>query len=163
MASVIAERLNEVIKRMEARQNLKDQTKVRMGNIGVSGIKSNFEGNNPLGWAALSPNTIAKKKSSRILFDKGHMKNSIFFRIISDGLEFFTRDKKAPWHQFGTGPYEIRPKKKKALAFTTTIGLVITRFVKHPGLKARPFMVLRPEIIEQMFRPLKEWWRDPNK
>ncbi|MFZ4394164.1 MAG: phage virion morphogenesis protein [Kiritimatiellia bacterium] len=40
-------------------------------------------------------------------------------------------------HQFGTGPYTIRPKNKKALSWPGAAHPV--KVVHHPGLPARPF------------------------
>ncbi len=60
--------------------------------------------------------------------------------------------------EFGTsGPYEITPKRKSALAFPLRgrAGLVIVKRVMHPGNRARPFMRTaldesRTEIVETM-------------
>jgi phage gpG-like protein len=43
----------------------------------------------------------------------------------------------AQWHQFGTKPYDIRPKNKKALAWPGGPGP--RKVVHHPGLPPRPF------------------------
>ena len=46
----------------------------------------------------------------------------------------------AAWNEFGTGPYSIKPKHKKALAFTGADGkTVFAKSVKHPGIPERPF------------------------
>lgn len=49
----------------------------------------------------------------------------------------------ASHHQYGTSPYQIRPKNKKALAWPG--GAHPVRGVNHPGLVARPFMGLSDE------------------
>lgn len=54
--------------------------------------------------------------------------------------------------EFGSKPHEIRPKRKKALAFKPGAGFkfwdesgrVVVKVVKHPGTKAQPF--LRPAV-----------------
>jgi phage gpG-like protein len=48
----------------------------------------------------------------------------------------------APYHQFGTKPYTIRPKSKKALAWPG--GAHPVKRVDHPGLPARPFFPFSP-------------------
>ncbi len=73
------------------------------------------------------------------------------------GSRFTTSDGKplAFWHQRGTEPYVIRPKNKKALAFTGSTGeTILRRVVHHPGLAARPIRI-RPAdraVIYQMCR-----------
>jgi phage gpG-like protein len=48
-----------------------------------------------------------------------------------------TNVKYAAAHEFGTGPYVIRPKKGRFLRFGTPRGIVFARQVNHPGLPAR--------------------------
>jgi hypothetical protein len=52
------------------------------------------------------------------------------------------------WQNFGTGPYIIKPKKKKALYFAGLKHPV--RQVKHPGLPPRAFMVIQDSDIAEM-------------
>lgn len=47
----------------------------------------------------------------------------------------------------GTGPHEIGPDAKQALAFEGNEGRVVTTFVDHPGHPAEPF--LRPALDTQ--------------
>jgi HK97 gp10 family phage protein len=71
----------------------------------------------------------------------------------------------AVYQEFGTGTrgefptamYEIKPKKPGGvLAFTVNGTKVFTRKVRHPGIKARPFMrpafqaALGKELVDQM-------------
>lgn len=46
----------------------------------------------------------------------------------------------APWIEYGTSAYEIKPKKSKSLFFA---GL-FSKLIQHPGIKAKPF--LRPAL-----------------
>jgi phage virion morphogenesis protein len=48
--------------------------------------------------------------------------------------------RQAAYHQFGTGPYTIEPKKGKYLYFKYGGHLIRKKQVNHPGLPARPFM-----------------------
>lgn len=134
------------------------QDAAKIGNTAVAGVKSNFEGGNPLKWAPLAQSTKKTKGSSRILVDKGHMKNSVFWRYTDKGVTLISRDRKAAWHQFGTRPYEIDPRigpkmsgKRHVLTFLDGRGKrVFTGHVNHPGLKPRPWMVLRDEVIKKI-------------
>lgn len=53
----------------------------------------------------------------------------------------------------GSGPYTIRPRKKKALRFVVEGRVVFAKSVRHPGTKARPFLA---KAAEEMAR--KEGW-----
>ncbi len=41
---------------------------------------------------------------------------------------------------FGSGPYTIRPKKRKVLKFEVNGQTVFARSVRHPGTRARPWL-----------------------
>lgn len=41
----------------------------------------------------------------------------------------------------GTGPYIIKPKRKKVLRFEVRGRVVFAKKVHHPGIKGRPFLV----------------------
>ncbi len=109
---------------------------------------------------ALSKNTVAgrRKGSKRILQDKGLLRQSVLSRSASGNIRKFTRDslkmgttqKTAAWHQRGTKPYTIEPKSKKALSFMTTSGRVFAKKVNHPGLAARPFLLIQTQDEEAM-------------
>lgn len=86
-------------------------------------------------WKALSPLTLQRKTSSRMLFEHGDLLR-FQYQVEGDTLRIGTNDWKASFHHFGTKPYIITPKKAKALAFA---GLVRRR-VHHPGLTARPLV-----------------------
>jgi len=57
--------------------------------------------------------------------------------------------------EFGSKPHEIRPKRKRALAFKPGAGFrfwdesgrVVVKVVKHPGTEAQPF--LRPAVEQE--------------
>ena len=48
-----------------------------------------------------------------------------------------TNVKYAAVHEYGTGPYKIRPKSGKALRFFAGGNVVFARHVNHPGFPAR--------------------------
>lgn len=100
-----------------------------MGNIGVAGIQSNFEGN-PLDWQDLKPATWKRKSSTQILVEKGLLKKGSFYRIASQTvrkiISFINNDAKAAFHQAGT-----------------------------KWMPARPHVVLRKEVVDEMLDILR--------
>ena len=109
----------------------------------------------PKGWARLRPNTVAgrRKGSKRILQDTGMLRLSVVSRAAPDNvyqmghdyLKMGTKSKIASFHQEGTKPYDIVPKNKSILRFMTTSGYAFSKLVHHPGLPARPFVMIQDE------------------
>lgn len=101
-------------------------------------------------WKKLSPNTIAgrRKGSKKVLQDTGRLKQSFVSSVHKSAqwVEVGTKDKKAPWHHFGTGAYSIKPRGKKFLKFPVAPnarwpkGFAFAKKVRHPGLSARPMI-----------------------
>lgn len=93
-------------------------------------------------WKALRPSTKASKRNKgRILVESGRMLDSLGRNATDSFVDIGFSDKKALWHQFGTKPYRIVPKQARALAFVGSRGKrVVTAFVNHPGLPARPML-----------------------
>lgn len=98
-------------------------------------------------WKPLSPNTVAGRRrgSNRPLQDTGRLKQSWGPaagnpHVIGDHtVQVSSNLKYTPYHEFGTGPYVIRPRRPGGvLAFMTAGGKRFARFVNHPGLPARP-------------------------
>ncbi len=148
--------LKLLLKAMEGRgQNLGPYFK-KVALIMTRSFNENFrrEGR-PRKWKSLSKNTIAgrRKGSSRILQDKGLLRQSVLARsapgnirkTTKDSLKMGTRNKVADWHQRGTKPYVIQPRSKQALSFMTASGRVFAKKVNHPGLVARPFVMIQQE------------------
>lgn len=105
-------------------------------------------------WAALSPSyqrTKAKNKN-RILFLDGRLAKNFRYQIGDNELNFGTNVPYAAHHHFGTKPYTIKPKSKKALAF----GGVVVKKVNHPGLPARPFFGTNDADNEEILQLLAE-------
>jgi phage gpG-like protein len=59
-----------------------------------------------------------------------------------------TNVKYAAVHEFGTGPFTIRPKNKKALRFSVGGAFHFAKQVRHPGFPARH--MIRSGIEERM-------------
>ena len=85
------------------------------------------------------------------LTDTGRLKNSIAAFATNNTAEVGTNVEYAPFLQFGTRPYDIRPINKKAL-FWPGAGHPV-KGVHNPGLPPRPFMMVQDndwEIIRQL-------------
>jgi phage virion morphogenesis protein len=99
-------------------------------------------------WAPLAPSTLANKKrlgkSTRILSSDGGLAASIAFRVVGNAVVVKPSMDYAIFHQLGTTPYTIRPKKKATLSFYTADGWRSSKSINHPGLKPRPFMGFEP-------------------
>jgi len=103
------------------------------------------------GMTPLSPNTVASKGSSKILVDSDKMRRLNVKKAtkqkqivtISPGDKrkypgtSVTQKDVGGFHQAGTRPYTITPKKAKFLRFKTASGIVYTKKVNHPGLPKR--------------------------
>lgn len=155
------DQLKLLLKTMEKKgQNLSPLFK-KFAIIMTRSFADNFrQEGRPRKWKALSKNTVAgrRKKSSRILQDKGFLRQSALSRsaqgnirrVTKDSLKMGSNQKTAAWHQRGTKPYVIVPRNKKALSFMTASGRVFAKKVNHPGLVARPFILIQQEDEEAM-------------
>jgi phage gpG-like protein len=120
----------------------------------------------PRKWKALSRNTIASRRkfSKKVLQDTGRLRMSVMarsapgniYKLTSDSLKMGSRMKIAGWHQWGTEPYTIVPKNKTILRFMTPGGPVFAKQVKHPGLPARPFVLIQNEDVRAMTKVFAE-------
>ena len=86
----------------------------------------------------------AREEGGQTLTDTGRLRASITHRLGPDEVVIGTNVVYAAIHQFGgqTPPRVIRPKHKKALAFTVGGQKIARKSVRHPGSKipARPFL-----------------------
>jgi phage gpG-like protein len=92
----------------------------------VSEVKKGFrESRDPYGtpWRAL------KYRKGRPLLDKGRMRNSFAAQISELSFRVGTNDKRAPWHQFGTGG-----RKQASTRIQATRG---GRFIRRSQAKAK--------------------------
>ena len=120
----------------------------------------------------LSPNTIAAKSGSdpsRALYDTGRMigrgsvkgvggrgpylskkaKKTNQETIISVAKD---RESIGVYHNEGTKPYTITPKKAKKLSFVTKDGWVSASSVDHPGLPKREWFGFTKEVEDRIFK-----------
>ncbi len=82
--------------------------------------------------------------------DTGRLRNSIGIKgqgtdIRGPFVDVGTRLNYAPHVEYGTGPHEIRPQSKKALANRRT-GFGPVKSASHPGTAPQPF--IRPALLE---------------
>lgn len=65
----------------------------------------------------------------------------------------------ARWQHEGTKPYVIVPRSKKVLRFAINKEFVFSKRVRHPGIKADPFLykaadVMQPVIVSRFAKAL---------
>lgn len=88
-------------------------------------------------WKELSPMTLQEKRNGGPLNKTGCMLQSFNNQVEGDtlrlGFDGATESMRAAWHNSGTNPYTISPKKAKALKF----GGMFRKRVNHPGLPKR--------------------------
>lgn len=85
------------------------------------------------------------KRGGTPLVRRGNLRDDIAPVSDSTSVELRSTRAYAPYHQYGTGPYTIRPRTKRALAWPGGPGP--RRRVNHPGIAARPFLgVSRADI-----------------
>lgn len=89
-------------------------------------------------WKPLRPSTLLARRvgrragTAKPLLNTGGLAGSFSFRATAAEVRTGSPMDLAKWHHGGTGPYEIRPRTKKALAFVSPFGAV-----KRPGVTRR--------------------------
>ena len=142
-------------------------------------IDRNFQQEGGLvgGWKPLRPNTLAgrRKGSGRILQDTGLMRASFLPAWDDQKAIVGSADKKSLWHEKGTKPYPIDPKKPGGLLWfnvATRFGirtrtlksgrrltlpfaegrLISARHVDYPGLPSRRMLPKQAELMPQLLK-----------
>ena len=141
-------------------------------------IDRNFQQQGGLvgGWRSLRPNTIVgrRKRSSVILQDTGLLRASFTPQWDDKRAIVGSADKKSLWHEKGTRPYTITPKRRIFLAFPHTAGRPLSKatffpsaertfakgtpfiFTKgpihHPGLPRRAMLPTEQNLLPQLLR-----------
>ena len=144
-------------------------------------------------WVPLSPNTIAGRRAGRIkksqgavrfrgrnvvgaavslsgakpLQDTGRLRQSFVSKVRNLGtpyVEVGTENQIASFHEHGTKPYVIQPKRARRLIFMTAGGVVFARKVNHPGLPQRKMLPSENLMVllgmETMTKYLRQKIRD---
>lgn len=118
------------------------------------------------GMTPLSPNTVASKGHGKILVDSDKMRRLNVKKAtkqkqivtISPGDKrkypgtSVTQKDVGGFHQGGTGPYTITPKKAKFLRFKTASGVVYTKKVNHPGLPKREWFGISKTVEQRVLK-----------
>ena len=112
----------------------------------------------------LRPNPVAQKRAKgykdprKVLVATGTMQKLPPFKKATPASQTAeikpakSRLKIGAYHQGGTKPYTIKPKKAKKLVFTTQSGKVMADKVNHPGLKKREWYGVSDKIAEKGFQ-----------
>lgn len=133
----------------------------RCGIVMMRSFAMNFQQEGrPSKWKPLSPNTVAgrRKGSSRVLQDTGRLRMSLtartasgnIYKLTPNSLVMGTNLSIAQYHQYGTKPYTITAKRAKALRIPTPDGIIFRKQVRHPGLPARPFVLIQRQDEREM-------------
>ena len=99
-----------------------------------------------------------RRSLANILIARGDLRDSYatksrhhLERISKAGLVIGSKHPLARFHEYGTNPYTIRPRRAKALRFVGSQGSQVFRgVVRHPGLPARPVTPLQPEDVQEL-------------
>lgn len=137
-----------------------------MKEIGLYMMKSMHtnikQGGRPEKWAPLSKLTVFGRKHgggvAQPLQDTGMLINSISMETGEGYVKVGTKVPYAKWQHYGTRPYVILPKNKKSLRFK--VGYKDYKFAKkirHPGIPARPFVVIRDEDERMIMKILGDY------
>lgn len=180
-------RVRAILTRISNKATTREQLHMRFAIIALNWINKNFvtEGGLVGGWKPLSPNTLAGRRggSGRILQNTGQLRASFVPAWSSESARVGSPMAIAAYHEKGTDPYIIRPKKPggflafkvatktgiktrqlkggKTLSLPFAKGRVIfTREVKHPGLPPRRMLPteaeLRPDLLKAAIEYVKE-------
>lgn len=123
-----------------------------IGEIIIRSVEKNFASEG-------RPRTWDKsKRGGQTLSDTGRLRHSFTVKAYSDHAEVGTNVTYAAFHQFGTRPYVIVPKGKKALFWKGAKHPV--KKVNHPGLPPRPFLMVQDEDWGTIHRAILKYITD---
>lgn len=133
-------------------------------------------------WPPLAKSTIASRRrgSSKPLLDTGQILRDPWFYGYSARRTEVGHNKPdlMKIHDEGTGPYTIKPKKRKALRFVAsgfTVGkhgkaakrsklkYAFAKYVNHPGIPRRRQVPHEDEIMPQLIRTADVWLEKAEK
>ena len=183
-------RIQSMLTRLGNKARDRRELHARWAILALNWINKNFqtEGRLAGGWAPLKPGTLAGRRgrSGRILQDTGELRNSFVPRWTSEHASVGSPLQKALWHEKGTRPYVIRPKKPggvlvfesggeikvktKTLASGRKIDIpsvtgttkVFVRQVNHPGLPARRMLPKadEPVLLKDLLKAAQDYVRE---
>ncbi len=129
------------------RQRFSNTTHImdEIGEILLGSTQERFKtgiGPDGIAWVSL------KRESRKPLVKGGTLRDQISTRAGDGWVEIHAAANYARFHQEGTqGPYDIRPKDKKAVKVP---GVGARKKVTHPGIPARPFMGISDDDRKQI-------------
>ena len=175
-----AQRVIRIVRRLANIATDKEQLHLRYGIRALNWIARNFAQEGALTgapWRKLSENTILgrRKGSSVVLQDTGELRRSFTVNYTAEGAEVGTEKQYSKFHEFGTDPYVILPKKPGGvLAFPHIGGRPLAKStlfpsigrslpagtpmayspwgVYHPGLPVRRMLPTEEEIMPDLLR-----------
>jgi phage gpG-like protein len=180
-------RVRAMVDRLGRKAQGRRDLHARWAVLAMNWINKNFQTEGGLvgGWAPLRPGTLAnrRKGSGRILQDTGELRQSFVPRWTSESATVGSPLKRALWHEKGTRPYIIKPKRAGGvLVFNTASGIrvktkrlvtgktirlpsatgtskVFTRLVHHPGLPARRMLPTadEPLLMRDLLKAAREY------
>ena len=100
--------------------------------------------------------TLRNKEGRSPLLKSRTLRDQIYASSGDDWAQLTATTEYARWHQEGTQPYIIEPKKKKALAWPGGPGP--RKRVNHPGLPARPFLGVSDEDKAEIEKRATAWF-----
>lgn len=126
-----------------------------IGEIVKRSIEQNFAAKPPGRPEAWKESKRVKEKDGQTLSDTGRLRRSFTVKGYPDRVEVGTNVKYAAYHQFGTKPYTIVPRHKKALFWKGARHPI--KKVNHPGLPPRPFLMVQDEDWGKMHRAIEKY------
>jgi len=122
-----------------------------IGEIVLLSVKRNFEeGGRPSPW---KKSRRVQQSGGQTLSDTGRLRNSFTVDADNKSVTVGTNVEYAPHLQFGTKPRIIRPTRAKALNIP---GIGFRKKVKHPGLPARPFLMVQEADIAKIITAIED-------
>lgn len=128
----------------------------RLGIQALNWVDQNFRQEGALTgapWRKLSANTVAgrRKGSSKVLQDTGQLRMGFNMRFDNASARVGSPSEIAPHHEFGTRPYEIRPKNRTYLAFPAVSGQPLKKAFTFPSrerkfAKGTPFVFTKGPV-----------------
>lgn len=144
-------RVMEALARMKASGSDMQPAMQEIGEILLLSIKQNFEQQGrPTPWKR---SRRVEQSGGQTLSDTGRLRNSFTVEANARQVAVGTNVEYAAPLQFGTRPRIIRPNKARALKIP---GIGFRKKVKHPGMPARPFLMVQENDIKKIVRAIED-------
>ena len=185
-----AAHFRNVLRRLKSAVDDRSELNLRFGIRALNWINRNFQAEGALGapWRKLRPSTIAgrRKGSSKVLQNTGGLRGSFTMTSNSAEARVGTENPIALFHEKGTRPYVIVPKRAKMLAWSGAKGegsrvgasfsslitkrtykrgqfLIFAKRVNHPGLPVRRMLPKSDEIMPDLRRTAEAFFKERTR